>query len=374
MDKLIQFRASKSASTKIDTENRIIYDVIMCSVGPAKGHGVHLEQEFIDNAVSYASKKLKAGVPAEWGHNWEGMGKQLGMYKNIRVVGGDMVGDLHIYHSADISPTHPGMGEYLFSIALEDHTRVNSSIKFYEDGYYQRDKNGTKIKVWYWDKENGWIRPFKEYGKVFVEFKELIGCDIVSKGATTSTLFDSNTMYHKFQDIVNDPKFIPFLESNYEDMPQLSEFFADKFDDSMFAKMKRFFSKESTTTQTSINHKSKDMSTETTEKKTTETVEFSSGEKAIMDAVTALSTRVESLEKKPTPEVKPEDKKVEFSNGEKAIMESIKALSTRVGKLEDAPAAEEIGGPTETTDLSNGTKSWMKIGIHDRARKMGFGK
>jgi hypothetical protein len=65
----ISLAASKDAGSKVDKEKRIISDVILCQVGEAKGHGVHLEQSFIDAGIAYAQKHhTKVGMKCRFGH------------------------------------------------------------------------------------------------------------------------------------------------------------------------------------------------------------------------------------------------------------------------------------------------------------------
>jgi len=52
---------------KIDRENRIMYGVSVCTAGEARGHGVMLDDEFIDNVVSFGNS-WKSGVKSRFGH------------------------------------------------------------------------------------------------------------------------------------------------------------------------------------------------------------------------------------------------------------------------------------------------------------------
>jgi len=175
--------SSKTKNPKIDSEKQIIYDVVLCQAGEAKGHGEWLEPEFLEDMVGYAQSELNDSVPCYFGHNYDNLGKQLATIQNIRLSsdGNQALGDLHIYKSADNSPKLPNMGSWVMQLAEEDKTAINLSIKFKAAGYYQKNKKGEKITV-------DWATVSAK-NKVFVEFKSLISCDVVDKGAATETLY-----------------------------------------------------------------------------------------------------------------------------------------------------------------------------------------
>jgi hypothetical protein len=196
------------AAGQIDEENGIIHDVVMVEEGPAKGHGVHLESEFVTDLVAYDIRVFGSrGVPARFGHPGASdntMGMQMGHYQNIRKRKGDKgqmqaIGDLHLLDAAEISPSKPNMKSYVLRMAKEAPDFMMSSIVFKASKYYQKKDNGHKHYV-----------NFDEFGdpinllpdkKVFVEFGETgqhYFTDLVDKGAATDSLFSAQANPHLF--------------------------------------------------------------------------------------------------------------------------------------------------------------------------------
>ena len=198
---------------QIDEENGVIHDVVMCEVGPAKGHDVNLEQEFINDLVAYDQKfYTEIGNKARFGHpsmSDTTMGAQMGYFQNFRVRGNQAIGDLYLLDSADLSPTKPNMKKWVFSMAKEAPDFIMSSIVFKPGSYYQRNKDGEKRQIWYYkevdDGEGGkvqkWISKDPELGDVFVGFGESGAhyyTDLVESGAATNNLFSQEFNSDKF--------------------------------------------------------------------------------------------------------------------------------------------------------------------------------
>ena len=231
-----------SNSSKIDSENGIITGVIMCQVGEALGHGVWLEQEFINDGIAYAQKHhTEKGMKARFGHpsmSNETLGTEMGRFKNFRVEGEKMVADLHLFESADLSPTQPGMKKWMLSMAMEDPAAIMCSIVFKIGSYYQRDPNGNKYDIEY--KRQGysgfWVSKDKKYkfdpeGKIYVSLKELMFCDIVDQGAATDKLLSAQFNSEKFSVIATEflnehPEIDAFLQ---EQPDKLIEFINKRF-------------------------------------------------------------------------------------------------------------------------------------------------
>lgn len=231
--KRISLAASVEAGSHVDRENRIISDVILCQVGEAKGHGVHLEQSFIDAGIAYAKKHhTKVGMKCRFGHpamSNDALGTEIGRYHNFKVVDDKMVADLHVYESANLSPTHPGAGDWILSMAEEDPHAIMTSIVFMPGRYYQYDANGKKIYVWEYDQDNNWISANSKM-KIYVELKELFGNDLVDEGAATDKLFSAIANPDKFAVIATQfldehPKIAVWLGEN----PEKLEGFLQKY-------------------------------------------------------------------------------------------------------------------------------------------------
>lgn len=211
-------------SGKIDVEHGIIRDVVMVEEGEAKGHGVHLEEEFINDLVAYDQLHFsERGVKARLGHPGASdntMGMQLGFFRNVRKRRKDgkmqAIGDLHLLDSADQSPTKPNMRAWMLSMAAEAPDFVMSSIVFRIGALYQRKANGHKRPVGM----NKWGEPEGHDPElpVFVEFGEHGAhyyTDLVEQGAATDSLFSTQ---------VNDHLYVAQAERFLEEHPHLIKF------------------------------------------------------------------------------------------------------------------------------------------------------
>jgi hypothetical protein len=183
-DKIITFKA-KAQAESVDLENRVIRNVIMAQAGEAKGHGISVEQKFIDAVVTQSQNE----VLSNFGHNWDNMGLQLGRVKNVHSVENKAVGDLHIYNNADNSPRFPNMGTWVMQQAAEDPESLMLSISFKSAYYYQYDNSGTEIKL----SRDRWGDPIPTFSNqtVFVALGTLLSVDVVDSGALTDTLYSS---------------------------------------------------------------------------------------------------------------------------------------------------------------------------------------
>ena len=199
------------AQGTIDVEAGVIYDVVMVEQGPAKGHGVHLEEEFVTDLIAYDQKHhAKMGIKARFGHpgaSSDTMGTQMGYFRNIRprVKGKKMqaIADLHLLSAADVSPEKPNMRQWALQMAQEAPDFMMSSIVFKPGRYYQRTEEGEKNYVW--EKVDHFGDMFPEadpaLGNVYVEFGkkgEHYYTDLVEAGAATESLFGAEANPHLF--------------------------------------------------------------------------------------------------------------------------------------------------------------------------------
>ncbi|MEO7176110.1 MAG: hypothetical protein ABI002_09990, partial [Saprospiraceae bacterium] len=145
---LILFAAAGEAKTfaNIDVANRVIKSIILAQVGEAKGHGFFVEKPFLESLVKFTDARQNE-IKCNFNHNYDDMGKQLGVVKNIKLSGNKVIGDLHLYKAADLSPTNPNMATWLLTQAQENPSVVNCSIKFVADYFYEYDADKTKVKV-----------------------------------------------------------------------------------------------------------------------------------------------------------------------------------------------------------------------------------
>lgn len=219
---------------KIDTENGIIHDVVMCQTGEAKGHNIHLEQEFIKDLISYDVEHYdRFGLKCRFGHpslSDTTMGTQMGVFKNFRIRENQAIADLHLLDAADLSPKYPKMREWMLQMAAESPDFVMMSIVFKAGGYYQKDESGKKRYCWYYEiltNEEGeetvrWVSPRSEFGDIYAEFGEggqHLYTDAVEAGAVTENLFSNQFNQDKFAVQAADwlqehPQILEFLRKN----------------------------------------------------------------------------------------------------------------------------------------------------------------
>ncbi|MFY0628701.1 MAG: hypothetical protein JXR07_20580 [Reichenbachiella sp.] len=211
-------RIDFSSTEKVDEDNGILYGVTLCQVGEAKGHGLHLEQEFVDDCAAYGAKHhAKLGMKSRFGHpsmSNETLGTEMGRFKEFRVEGEQLKADLHLLESSNLSPTQPGMKDWMLSMASEDPAMIMCSIVFVPDYYYQYSEKVEKIRVWEYDSDGNWVSANSKM-KTYCALKELQFCDIVDQGAATDKLFSEEFNSDKFSVIATQ-----FLNEN----PKVDEF------------------------------------------------------------------------------------------------------------------------------------------------------
>jgi hypothetical protein len=222
---------STSPSTNVEKASGIIKNVILCQVGPAKGHGLHLEQEFIEAGTAYANSNWsEVGLKSRFGHpnmSNDALGTECGRFRNFRTEGDKMLADLHLYDSANLSPTHPGMKDWLLSMASEDPAAIMCSIVFKADHYYQYNAAGEKTRVHEYDTKGRYIEP-NGSEPVYVAMGELLATDIVDEGAATERLFSADINKDKFAVIATEfldrnPELLSFITANPDKIPQFAQ-------------------------------------------------------------------------------------------------------------------------------------------------------
>lgn len=227
---------------KIDAENGILYDVVMVEEGEAKGHGMHLDADFIADLVEYDVRHFSnTGLKARFGHpsaSSETMGTQMGIFRDFRKrkVNGKMqaIANLHLLESAEASPTHPGMRSWILNMAAERPDFLMMSIVFRVSGFFQRKPNGHKHELIEDPESGGWLNYKHEYGNIFMEFDAENGAkhfytDLVEQGAATESLFSTKVNPEFFvsrahQWLDDNPDILRFVQDN----PQRVQFFLQR--------------------------------------------------------------------------------------------------------------------------------------------------
>lgn len=292
---------------KVDKEARTISDIVAIELGDIKDYRPWtINEEFLQDLTSLATKQ-KEGVMSNFGHNWNNLGKRLGRATNWRIEGNQVKYDLKIFETADKSPGLEKMGEYVMDMAIEDDKALMSSITFGINFFYQLDQSGKKLKVWYYDEKSGWVSHNPALGKVFPKIGELNSVDIVDEGAATNSLFSCDEEMIVLMNIINREGFIDKLEANYQHMPILANFFAQKNKPGLLAQIKDLFSPnpsvedspEFLNLQNNLHKMSqeKDQLTHQREQLTAENAELKKANEELTTKVTGLETKMEEFSK-----------------------------------------------------------------------------
>lgn len=210
-------------NAQFDRETGVIKDVILCQVGPAKGHGVWLEQEFINSIVDYGKEYYsEIGLKCRFGHpsfSDTVMGTQLGVFTNFRVRGEQAIADLKILKAAKNSK-NGDMWTWLFDMAEERPDFVMNSIVFRQGDYYKYIDGEKKKSSDYENCDEFWDTNGDDK-KLYVELEELLFSDLVEQGAATESLFSAQFNKDKFAVQVNEflndhPALDAFIKENPE--------------------------------------------------------------------------------------------------------------------------------------------------------------
>jgi hypothetical protein len=165
---------------EVNTERGIIEGVSVCTVGEAKGHGVHLDSEFIAE-VERQGNASKQGLKARFGHPnmcSTALGTFLGRFKNFSVDGDQVRADLFLSNSAKDTP-HGDLHSYVTSMAKDEPDMFGTSIVFTPGRTYVTTEDGAKE----YDFESDTDAP------VYVECDTLHACDAVDEPAANDGLF-----------------------------------------------------------------------------------------------------------------------------------------------------------------------------------------
>ncbi|MCP4103874.1 MAG: hypothetical protein GY750_21015 [Lentisphaerae bacterium] len=158
------FRSSSNYAKRgtVDREKGAIFGVSVNTVGEAKGHGVHLEQSFVDRVAELGNAE-KNGLKARFGHPSmcsTALGTMLGRFRNFRVEGEQVIADLFLSNSAKETP-NGNLYDYVLGLAESESDMFGTSIVFTIGEEYQNDGDE----------------------KTFVTCEKLHACDVVDDPA-----------------------------------------------------------------------------------------------------------------------------------------------------------------------------------------------
>jgi uncharacterized coiled-coil protein SlyX len=182
----------------IDRDEGIIKGVAIVTEGEARGHGVNLDAEFVQETVRLGNEK-KSGLKVRFGHpnmSSTALGTFLGRAKNFRVdrSGEDRAlarADIHLSETAEEAP-QGNLYDYTLAMASKEADMFGSSIVF-KGGKTFVKKDGKKVYDYYEATPLG--RAVKDEYKdepVFIEMAKLYAADLVDDpAANPSGLFQA---------------------------------------------------------------------------------------------------------------------------------------------------------------------------------------
>lgn len=208
-----QFRVKPAENFSVDFKNKVIKNVVLCQVGEAKGHGVSVEQRFMDTVVESGST-FEKGLKMRFGHPSmceETFGSFVGNAKNLTSHTGEARGDIHLSDVASDSPKFDkDPVEYLLKMAKDHPDQIMLSVVTYGGYYYQYDKDDEEYKIEF--DEYGYPTNLNSKETVFYAPEHCDAVDFVEAGALTDSLFSQIGLQFN-QDFIG-PKAIQFLDEN----------------------------------------------------------------------------------------------------------------------------------------------------------------
>lgn len=224
---------------KVEAESGIVCGVKICSEGEAKGHGFHVEREFIETLTKQGNE-TKQGLKARFGHPnmcSEALGTFIGRFKNfsegptVREDGSEVwcsFADLHLSDTAKSTP-NGDLHSYVLSMANNEADVFGTSIVFTPGKTYRRNKE-TGEKVYNYSREE--IDELTD--ELFVECEKLSACDCVDEPAANDGLFSAfakETVAGQITEFLDlNPQVFQVLENNPEVMEAIAQH-GDKLDE-----------------------------------------------------------------------------------------------------------------------------------------------
>jgi len=230
---------------EVSAKTGVIKGVKVCSEGPAKGHGVSLDSDFIGE-VTKQGNALKSGLKARFGHPnmcSESLGTFIGRFKNFstgttkREDGTEAsccFADLHLSETAKDTP-NGDLYAYVLAMAENEADVFGTSIVFHRGEEYRKNEQGEK--VFPYDRNGNRNQEYREAGgPIFIECEKLCACDCVDEPAANDGLFSSSAFsgetiagqITQFLDL--HPQIFQALSDNPEILEAVAQY-GDKFDE-----------------------------------------------------------------------------------------------------------------------------------------------
>ncbi|MEO1210784.1 MAG: hypothetical protein AAFX78_14710 [Cyanobacteria bacterium J06638_20] len=210
-----QFRSAPEygrPTGRVDREQGIIHGVQIVREGEAKGHGVHLDSDFIAG-IAELGNASRIGTKSRFNHpnmSAGAFGTMIGKFYNFKVNGTAVYADLHLSPTAKSSP-NGDLHTYVLDMAENEPGHFGNSIAFSDDGnLYVKDRDGEKKKLCF--RSNGWDHTIQveegdglvdydteEYSEeVYVLPAALHASDLVDDPAATDGLFSASANSQAF--------------------------------------------------------------------------------------------------------------------------------------------------------------------------------
>jgi hypothetical protein len=195
MSDMVRFRTlpTSNAELRVDREARVINGVAVIELGEAKGHGLGIDKTTLQQTADLINKAGTLGLKSRFTHPGmcaDGMGKMLGRVRNARVLGSQVVADLHFAKAASNGPDGDLAG-HVMDLAEEDPTSCGLSIVFSGVPAWVMS-DGTETPTRRKNAAGGTEsvpRPHNSVGEMpFARVAKLTAADVVDEPAATSGL------------------------------------------------------------------------------------------------------------------------------------------------------------------------------------------
>jgi hypothetical protein len=314
-----------TTSGSIDRDRGAIYGVSVNTVGEAKGHGVWLEQSFVED-VARLGNELKQGLKARFGHPnmcSTALGTFIGRFKNFRVEGNQCIADLYLSNEAKETP-HGDLYNYVLGMAENESDMFGTSIVFTVGQQYQLNDDGEKIiDEMLWD----------DGRKVFVTCDKLHACDVVDDPAA-----NPDGLFSSFNQISLSGQVTEFLDLHPEvyemlaNEPEVVEQFMNNYNNYLTSKKEAEMSKDVKT----------DVVEELESAETEQVEQLEAVEEVVEETAETVEEATEDAEEEATEEAEVEE--VEEEPVAEDVVEEEKELSAVVDPVEAFQAlADEHG-------------------------------
>jgi hypothetical protein len=139
--------ALAAGQPEVDEKQGILHGYAVATKGPALGHDMLLDDQFLDSLVTAGNLK-GSGIKSRFDHpnaSSTSMGSFLGRSRNFRRDGDVVRADLHLSEAAKVSP-QGNLYDYTLKMARDEPEMFGASIVFSGAAIYQTDEKGKELK------------------------------------------------------------------------------------------------------------------------------------------------------------------------------------------------------------------------------------